>query len=69
MRYTIEKGDEFLCVKTFKMDTGEIAYKKGEVYISNEKGCLTDIQLYVHHIMQIQPKEFFKYFKLNLHSK
>ncbi len=37
--------------------------------MSNEKGCLTDIQLYVHHIMQIQPKEFFKYFKLNLHSK
>ena len=40
----IKKGDVFICIKTVKMDDGEIAYSKGAVYTSEQDNCITDNQ-------------------------
>jgi len=63
MRYTIQKGDKFKCIKTFIMDDGEKAYTKGKDYFSEVKSCITDNALCVYHNMD-NVKGFFNYFKL-----
>jgi len=63
MRYTIEKGDSFKCIKTFKMESGEKAYTRGREYFSEVNGCITDNEPDVYHNMN-GVEDFFKYFKL-----
>lgn len=38
------KGDEFLCIKDVIMndDSEEISYFQGEIYLSENDGCITD---------------------------
>lgn len=40
----IHKGDQFLCIKDVIMDNepDEIAYFQGEIYLSENDGCITD---------------------------
>lgn len=42
-----EKNKEYyLCIKTYKMEDGDIAFKKGVVYLRNESGLFTsDIKI------------------------
>lgn len=63
MRYQIQKGDKFKCIKTFIMDVGEKAYNRGKEYLSEVKGCITDNQLEVYHYMD-NVEGFFNHFKL-----
>lgn len=63
MKYKIEKGDKFKCVKTFKMEGGEKAYVKGNIYISEKKNCITDELMDTNHNMQ-DLEDFFEHFKL-----
>lgn len=43
MRIVIEQGDEFVCLKTLRMQkSNSIAYIKGYVYRSDNKGCITN---------------------------
>lgn len=63
MKYKIEKGDKFKCIKTFKMESGEVAYKRSKIYLSEKNGYITDEQLDVHHGME-DLEDFFEHFKL-----
>lgn len=63
MRYIIEVGDRFKCIKTFKMDWGEKAYIRGKEYVSEAKNCITDEQPDMYHDMR-DLEDFFEYFKL-----
>ena len=65
MRYYIEKGDKFKCIKTYKMEDGEVAYIKGKIYLSELKDCITDEQLDVNHYMD-NLVEFFEHLKLEI---
>lgn len=38
----IRKGEKFECIQDVIMDDDELAYKKGEIYISEHNGCITD---------------------------
>lgn len=40
----IHKGDQFLCIKDVIMDNepDDIAYFQGEIYLSENDGCITD---------------------------
>jgi len=38
----IKKGDKYLCVKDYVMDCGRIDYTKEQLYLSEQKGCITD---------------------------
>ena len=40
----IHKGDQFLCIKDVIMngEENEIAYFQGEIYLSENDGCITD---------------------------
>jgi hypothetical protein len=38
----IKKDDRFLCTTTVVMDEGDTAYLKGETYISERNGCITN---------------------------
>lgn len=62
MRYKIEKGDRFLCIKDYIMDDGRIAYYEGNIYYSELKNCITDNQKDVEHRMYDQD-DFFDHFK------
>jgi hypothetical protein len=45
MSTKIKKGDAFCCIKTVRMDDdidGEVAYKKGFIYVSEVEDCITD---------------------------
>lgn len=44
------KGKEYLCIKTVVMDSGYTAYIKGKVYISEQKGCITNEKNNANHI-------------------
>jgi hypothetical protein len=63
MRHTIEKGDVFKCIKTYRMESGEKAYTRGKEYFSEVDGCITDNETDVYHSMQYE-EELFEYFKL-----
>lgn len=63
MRYTIEKGDTFKCIKTFKMEGGEVSYSRGREYFSEVNNCITDNELDVYHNMN-DVEDFFKHFRL-----
>lgn len=46
----IKEGDKFKCVKDVIMnDSGETAYIKGHVYMSELDECITDEQGFVSH--------------------
>ena len=62
MKYIIEKGDKFKCTKTFKMESGEKSYTRGEIYTSDNNDCITDNEPDIYHNMSGQ-KDFFEYFK------
>ena len=62
---TINKGDSYICIKNFVMCDGEIAYSGGELYDSEEIGCITDNSGIIGHIMNTI-EDFSKYFvKIN----
>ncbi len=63
MKYEIEKGDVFTCIKTFKMEDGEKSYIKGKEYKSEKEDCLTDEQGFIEHYMNDLPY-FFEHFKI-----
>lgn len=64
MKYKIEKGDTFKCLKTFKMETGEKAYIRSKEYLSERDNCITDdYEIDVNHDMA-NLDDFFEYFKL-----
>ena len=62
MKYEIEKGDRFKCIKDYIMDSGEIAYIEGKEYISELNGCLTDNGLDYRHKIVEEEEDFFEYF-------
>lgn len=65
MRYKIEKGDCFKCIKTFRMESGEKAYTKGKDYCSEVSHCITDNEVDLYHNMEFESiEDFFEYFKL-----
>lgn len=46
----IKKGDKFLCIKDVIMDfTGEVTYNEGNVYTSEEDGCITNNKGNINH--------------------
>lgn len=59
----IKKGDEFECIKPVIMDGNplDVAYTEGELYISENKGCITDNQNNKSHYWN--DKEVAIYFK------
>ena len=59
----IKKGDEFECIKPVIMDGNplDVAYTEGELYISENKGCITDNQNNKNHYWN--DKEVAIYFK------
>lgn len=43
MRIIIEQGDEFVCLKTVRIQrSNSIVYIKGYVYQSDNEGCITN---------------------------
>lgn len=58
----IKKGMKFRCIETVVMNTGDIAYIKGGIYISHDNNCITDIRLKKDHLWQ--EKEYKKYFEI-----
>lgn len=59
----IKKGDEFECIKPVIMDGNplDVAYTEGELYISENNGCITDNQNNKGHYWN--DKEVAIYFK------
>ena len=58
----INVNDEFVCIKDYIMDSGEIAYTKWFIYKSEKKGCITDNQKSIIHLMIGVDSEFDLYF-------
>ena len=56
----IRKGDKFECIEDVIMDDGEIAYRKGGVYVSERDSCITDLQGCDIHIWETDWPEYFK---------
>ena len=54
----INVNEEFVCIKNYIMDNGEIAYTKGFIYKSEKKGCITDNQKSISHFMIGVDSEF-----------
>lgn len=63
IEYKIKKGDKFVCLKDYVMDNGDIAYSKGNDYISEYNDAITDNNNDKLHIM-INQDDFFEYFEL-----
>lgn len=40
----IRKGEKFECIKDVIMVDGNLAYMKGEIYLSETNGCITNVQ-------------------------
>jgi len=38
----MKKGEKYECIKTVVMEEGDIDYVKGNIYLCEEDGCLTD---------------------------
>jgi hypothetical protein len=58
----INKGDAFLCIKDFEMKDGTIAFKKGLIYTSERKDCITNEWKNKDHFMnKFEP--FSEYFR------
>lgn len=62
MDYKIEEQDEFLCIKDYVIDSGDIAYYKGFSYKSEMYGCITDHEDNISHTMTNQD-DFFEHFE------
>jgi alpha-acetolactate decarboxylase len=59
----IKKGDEFLCIKTYAMIHGEIAFFEGRIYKSVDDGSLKS-EIAKHHLMDLND-DFYTHFKKN----
>jgi hypothetical protein len=63
----IRKGEKFECIQDVVMDNDELAYKKGEVYISDTNGCITDRMENIEHSWEdgfgVKCEDWQKYFK------
>lgn len=64
MKFKIEKGDRFKCIKDFVMESDEVSYTKGKEYISEVDKCISDNEGDVNHQMGSYVDNFFEYFKL-----
>lgn len=62
MKYFIENGDKFLCIKGYVMDTEIVEFSEGEVYRSQKTGCITDNSGDTNHFMENEI-DFFEHFK------
>ena len=60
---TIKKGQEFECVKPWRMESGYNAYIAGKKYTSDNDGCLSNEQGNKLHYMTLND-EFYEHFKL-----
>jgi hypothetical protein len=47
------------------MEDGEAAYKRGKIYLSEVRDCITDEELDVNHYMD-NLVDFFEHFKLEV---
>lgn len=56
-------GDNYLCLKDYRMDDGTIAYRKGVLYECITKGCLADNFGDIYHNMEPINSQFNKHFK------
>ena len=63
MNYKIKKGDKFLCLEDYLMDSGRVAYSKGKEYLSELDGRITDNENDTGHKMTVQD-DFFDYFRV-----
>jgi hypothetical protein len=63
MIYKIIKGDRFLCLENYIMDDEKVAFKKGNIYLSELNGCITDDEFDINHGMEGE-YDFFEFFKL-----
>ena len=68
MKFEIEKEDKFLYIKAYKMESGEISYKKDNIYTSKKSNCLTDEQNDSFHVMN-NSEQFFNHFKYIEHDR
>ena len=57
--FSITKGKNYLCRKDVVMDSGEVAYREGVIYHSEDDGCLTDEQGTVGHVWTDGYAEYF----------
>lgn len=55
--FSIKKGDRFVCIKNVVMNDGDIAYLKGEEYISECDGCITNRNEQKNHTWSNNPRE------------
>jgi hypothetical protein len=53
-RKRIKDGDLFICIKTVRMISGQIAYRKHFTYGSEEKKCITDDQGFKAHEISLK---------------
>ena len=61
-KYTIRKGDKFLCLKDYVMNDDSIAYIKGRTYLADQDDCIQDEIDETDHVMANQ-EDFFVHFK------
>lgn len=47
--FGIKKGDTFMCIQDVIMEDGSLVYKKGNTYISEIDGCITDEEKDANH--------------------
>lgn len=60
----IKKGQRFRCVKDVVMDNGDIGYREGRIYTSDNSGCLTGEQGREYHIWDdAHPEELFELYE------
>ena len=55
----IKEGDNFLCIKSVIMDTGEETYTKGRYYTSEIDDCITDNEGCKEHIWSTNSEKYF----------
>ena len=62
INYLIKKGDTYKCIKTVNMSSdGRIEYVAGNIYTSEQDGCLTDESGIIEHYW-LEEDLFEKYF-------
>lgn len=59
----IKKGQCFLCVKDYVMNSGLTAYNSGNKYFSEIDGCITDENGIIYHDMS-EEIDFNEHFEL-----
>src|SRR5690606_10820896 len=64
----IKRGDIYRCIKDYTMERGNVAYKKGQYYVSERDECLTDEGENAGHIMTLNNEVYEHFTKLEIKS-